>query len=644
MRVGFCVRGDHEVVRFRLLESASLGPLLSCARAASVTAVLVGRLHYRRELIRVLGGPPGPENTAGDADLVLAAYRHGGREALGRLEGCFALAVWDAGERRLHARRDLMGGFPLYWGQRGRRVAVATSLQQVCAWIGADALDPEYEAEYLMLPGCGESEVASERTPYQGVRRLLPQTILDVDLRTGSAQTHKHWEWLDHLEEPAAQDLPTIAARYRELLTEAVRTRMAGPTAAHVSGGLDSTSVALLAATEIERGAAAGPLHTISLVYDSMAVLSREREVICSAVDGRPHVVPHFVVGDGLLDFAPYTAPPDHEEPWPWLGAAGTEMARTDAAMRAGVTTVLTGQGADELLDLGPYHLADLLRRGRVVRAWREACRAAHGENCGVWPILYSFGIQPLLPLGIRGGIGPLFRGGSSDWLHLTEFTVPPWVRPGYAQRYALRDRARAHARRSRKAGRPHLLSVALDRIVGRWGDLGRWYISAPRSILVEHPFLDPRLIRFMLGVHARAPPQPRTISKPVLVEAMKGILPDAIRLRPKAGFFNEPYFRGIAQHAGELERLLDSHRHALPEWLDREALVHCLRQSALGIGNDRVQMDRLNVTLSWLKWLTLRPSASRIAAGDRPEEEVLWADFPRPGEASILRTGGFHG
>src|SRR5262245_16192877 len=82
---------------------------------------------------------------------------------------------------------------------------------------------------------------------------------------------------------------------------------------------------------------------------------------------------PHFITADGLVDFGPYAAPPDHEEPWPWLGAAATEIARVNEAVRAGVSTVVTGQGADELLDMGPYHLTDLLRRGEVIHAWRAA-------------------------------------------------------------------------------------------------------------------------------------------------------------------------------------------------------------------------------------------------------------------------------
>ena len=494
------------------------------------------------------------------------------------------------------------------------------------SWVRAAELDREYEAEYLMLPTCGTHELPGERTPYRGVQQLRPQTLLSVKLPAGKAQVHEYWNWLDRLEEPKSSDLSALGARYLELIRAAVRDRMVGRTAAHVSGGLDSTSVALLALAEIERGEAEGPLHTISLVYDSMAVLARERSVIEEAVAGRVHAVPHLIAGDGLLDFAPYAAPVIHEEPWPWLSMAGTETARTAAAQSAGVQTVLTGQGADELLDMGPYHLTDLLRKGRWVRAWREACAAARAENCGVWPILYPFGLRNLLPAWAQDGSGPILGGGYTDWLHMGDGSIPPWVRREYAKRHHLRDRGVAHARRHYEPGRPTLLSIALGKIENRIGDIGRWYLSAPRGILVEHPFLDPRLICFLLGVHARVAPQPRTVPKPVLVEAVKGVVPDSIRLRNKAGFFNEPYFRGIARHARELERLIFAAHPAALEWLDPGALVHCLRQSALGIGNDRIQMDRMNVALSWLRWQAWSPSPDALEVEDSVVYRCSWA------------------
>ena len=127
MRVGFCITSDDQGVCFRSLGTASLGRLLSFGQTAEAAAVVVGRLHYRRELFDALGLAAGAGDTMDDAALALAAYQRWGRPGLERLEGCFSLVVWDARERQLYGRRDLLGGFPLYWGQRGGRLAVGTS-------------------------------------------------------------------------------------------------------------------------------------------------------------------------------------------------------------------------------------------------------------------------------------------------------------------------------------------------------------------------------------------------------------------------------------------------------------------------------------------------------------------------------------
>src|SRR5262249_40080778 len=154
---------------------------------------------------------------------------------------------------------------------------------------------------------------------------------------------------------------------------------------------------------------------------------------------------------------------------------------------------------------------------------------------------------------------------------------------------------------RAFNASRPTSLSVGLARIQSRVGDLGRRYLSAPRGILVEHPFLDPRLLRFCLGIHARIEPWPRGVLKPVLNAAMNGILPDSIRSRPKAGFFNEPYFRGLARNVSTLRAVIGRAVAPASEWLDSNALLRSLEQSLLGIGNRRIQLDRLDLTLSLL-------------------------------------------
>jgi asparagine synthase (glutamine-hydrolysing) len=630
MIIGFCIESNGEAVQLRLSGRRSSNGLLLFRRESRLAVVFLGRLHYRADLRARLGLRERECERLDDAGLVLEAYRRRGTQGLAQLEGTFALAVWDADAGELIARRDLMGGYPLYWAREAGRTALGTSLDLVRGG-RTDELDPDYLATYQMLTCFAENEPEQEATAYRGVRRVQPGYLARIEVRSGRVTTQRIWDWLERLEDPGTDDISQIGRGYLERLRGAVRESIHGTTVAHLSGGMDSTSVALMAFDAIEHGAGPGPLHTISLVYDRMRVLAREKALIEDLVRSRGGWEPHLIQADDLLNFDRFEDPPAHEEPWPWLSTAEVELARVEVARRIGAATVLTGQGADELLDTGPHHITDHFRSGRLRRAWGETCRCARDENCSVWTILGPYGVLNLLPAWARDGLGPLWRSGYAPWPSMGETTVPPWIRSSFASCHGLRERAIAQVRATYDHCRPTVLSVALARVRARAGDLGRSYLSTPRGILVEHPFLDPRVICYNLGIHARMDPLPRTTPKPILGEAMRGTLPEEIRTRPKAGFFNEPYFRGIARHLGYLERLVTSAPRAVDDWIDRGTLIECLRKSALGIGHRRIQMDRLNLTLSYLRWLLMRESHSDTS--DHPDELVELAATVTKGE-----------
>ena len=611
MLVGFYTLSDGHHAELRLAGREQANGLLSTCAAGDHAVVLLGRIHYREDLMARIG--LGVENldSLDDAALVLAAYRARGSKGLTLLEGNFSLVIWDERRKILIGLRDPMGGYPLYWAQRQGQTALGTSLLGLSRWAQADSIDREYLAEYLMIPCFGQNEPECTNTVYEGIQRVRPGTLVTVPFPSGRVEEQVYWHWLDRLDDPGTDKLEAVAQGYLSRLRDAVRQGMRGTTAAHLSGGMDSTSVYMLALDLLQEGQ--GPLHTISLVYDQMRVLAKERPLIEELTRNRARLTPHHILGDDLLNFDGQIEPPYHDEPWPALSTIEVEQARVDVASRHGVVSVLTGHGADEMVDMGPYHIADLLRRGRWLRAWGEACQVARAENASVWSIFYPFGAMNLMPLAIREGPGPWLHNGYTDWDRMDDASIAPWFLPGFARKHRLRERGIASLRRTFHACRPTVLSVALSKILGRTGDLGRWYLSTPRGIHVTHPFLDPRLLCYCLGMHARMSPPPRTTPKPVLADAMRGILPENIRTRPKAGFFNEPYFRGMAKHLQSLQSLVHLARVEEFELLDKEVLIQCLQRSALGIGNKRIQLDRVNLTLSFLKWLSMRETWRRL-------------------------------
>src|SRR5262249_34067498 len=161
--------------------------LVDLARAGGVTVALMGRLYYREDRLAELRPRLADDAfracAAGDAALALAVYREFGVEGLERLEGDFALTVWDAAAGLLAGMRDPMGGYPLYWTQRGDTFALGTGLGALLEVRGERTLNREYLADFLMTSGPRE-EAATESCAYEGVHRVLPGMIVRFDAQT----------------------------------------------------------------------------------------------------------------------------------------------------------------------------------------------------------------------------------------------------------------------------------------------------------------------------------------------------------------------------------------------------------------------------------------------------------------------------
>jgi asparagine synthase (glutamine-hydrolysing) len=581
-------------------------------------AVLLGRLYYRDDLRAGLAGSTGSPRRGADADndaaLALAVYRHRGIAGLERLEGDFALVVWDAPQRRLVGMRDPLGGYPLFWAVQQGTIALSTRMGPLLDLLPSRALDRDYLAEYLMLPGYSMEEPADGRCVYQGIQRVLAGTLVVCHVPSGKVEQRRYWDWLQRQVDPGADRIEDLGEQYLDRLRPAVRERLRGPTAAHLSGGMDSTGVALIARDCLE---GSQPPHTLSLVYERLPGLARETPFLESVL-GQPGLAPHRIAGDDVLDFDHFPTMPVHDEPCSWLWRLGFSGALTAKAARVGAATILSGTGADEMLDMYPFHLTDLLRRGRLWAAWSEASRWARAGNCSVWKFLGPFGFANLLPAWMRAGLGHWWRGGYAGWRQQDQWTIAPWILPDFARRLGLRDRALANIRRTFHSCRRVGLSLALGGIREQYGDFSRWYLAAPEGMVIAHPFLDPRVLCLGLGIQSRVRPQPGA-QKPILAAAMRRILPDRILDRPRKGHFNEVYYVGLSRNLPSLEALV---RQAPIDDLglfDRTTLLDCLQQAALGNAADTQALSRLNSTLSLLKWLTLqdqqRPRQDRATA-----------------------------
>jgi asparagine synthase (glutamine-hydrolysing) len=606
MNIGFTVvnRGDAVAIRFTGKPGAGPLALLSFACRDRRAVVVLGRLYYRAELTGRL-----PETldleSASEAELALAVFRHEGVAGLERLEGDFALVAWDGRERRLYAMRDPMGGYPLYWTEAEGTFALSTQMEALLDLRPTRTLNVDYLAEFLMLPSPTFHEVPSEQCAYEGIRRVRGGVILSRRYPDGTVDLRRYWNWFERRIDPGTDDLDALSEQFGARFRLAVRERCRGRVAAHLSGGMDSTAVALVA--HQLAGREDNPVHALTLDFERLAYLARERPYADCAL-ATPGIVAHHVNGDDLLAYSAFSPVPHFEEPSTAMVVAGAQLgALADAAAGAGADTLLTGLGADEMLTPLPFDLTGLLRRGRFLSAWRQAAHWGATYQTSTWQFFLEYGVRNLLPCWLRMGLWPLVRGGYASWQRQGPWTIAPWIRPSFARRYGLRGRALANLRWMYRSGPSPVLSQALAEITANQGDNYRWYLAAPRGIAQAHPFQDTRLVRWGLGIRGRYRAEPGE-QKPILGRAMREVLPAVIRQRRGKGHFNEVYFLGLSRNLPRLEAMIRKLPPVAAELFDSQELLHCLRMAALGVSGDAMAVGRLDLTLTLVHWLVSQP------------------------------------
>ena len=181
---------------------------------------------------------------------------------------------------------------------------------------------------------------------------------------------------------------------------------------------------------------------------------------------------------------------------------------------------LLTGVGGDNLFTGSMFFFADWLTRGCIWPAAREMAQRAAMGRVSFWELAYRNALLPILPRGVRGGL-------------VNEVgTVPPWMRRTAVRRYALRERAVAPSSYTGRIDHKYQHAVAAA-VAVLGGALS--YEVIEDSLDVRHPFLYRPLVEFALGL----PPQfcaRANARKWVLREAMRGILPNAVRTRVGKG------------------------------------------------------------------------------------------------------------
>jgi asparagine synthase (glutamine-hydrolysing) len=474
-------------------------------------------LELRREL-EVLGQS---FHSHSDTEVLLRACVEWGPAALNRLVGMFAFALLDLHQRTLFLARDFFGVKPLYYTWVGGRFAFASEIKALLELPGVPRrADPGRLYDYLRF---GRTDHGGA-TLFAGIRQLPAAHYLHVSLdRPTPAEPIRYWQ-VD-LDDRLDVSLDEASRRLRELFLENVRLHLRSDVAvgAALSGGIDSSAI-VNSMRAVEPGL---DIHAFSYVADD-PVLSEERwvDLVGHSAGARLHKV-HSTPDELVADLDRLV----HQQDEPFGSTSIYAQHRVfRRAREAGITVMLDGQGADEMLaGYRPYlaaRLASLVKHNRWLEAWRFLRRAGRLPGTGGLVRLFLQTANLFVPPGLKG---PLLR-------LLGREPVPSWLNARWFRSHGVsllppalsrqRDMLRDELRRS-------LVESNLPMLL-RYEDRN----SMAHSIESRVPFLTPPLVDFVYRLPEEHLIARDGTSKSVFRHAMRGIVPDAVLdRRDKIGF-----------------------------------------------------------------------------------------------------------
>lgn len=308
-------------------------------QVASIPGVRIAadaELLNRQELTKSLKG--GDYDPAGltSAELLARLYRERGVSFVELLDGVFSFALWDEEHRRLVLAIDRLGVNSLYWRKEGDRILFASRVGAVRSTQEAPAtVNPAALVQYMLF-----SAVPAPMVIYQGIDKIRPGFCLVYE--AGQIRQTRYWD-LEYRESDN-RDVAHWADEVREGMRSAVHRQLTDlapeKTGAYLSGGTDSSSVV---AFMNERQS---PVNTYSIFF---------AEAVYSEVGFARTTARHFRANHHELSLTSrdtYDAIPKimeyYDEPFANSSAIGAyHCARM--ARESGVTTLLAGDGGDEL-------------------------------------------------------------------------------------------------------------------------------------------------------------------------------------------------------------------------------------------------------------------------------------------------------
>ncbi len=505
--------------RLSIIDLSEAGRMPMASPDGRVQAVFNGEVYNFRELRRELRIEGHAFHSETDSEVVLRAYEAWGTASFDRLNGMFAVAIWDGRAQRMVLARDPAGQKPLYYAYKpGKWLLFGSTLSPLVEYAG-DALevDREVVADYVRFgfPPDG-------RAMLKHVSTVPPGSFVAVQAR-GEPQVHRYFDLVALAEESPTRegDEEEHLAAFRETMRSAVKARLVAdvPLGAFLSSGVDSSLIVALMA-EHDRSA----VKTYTVGFEEPEFDESEHAAQIAAHLGVQNTV-RVLRGRDILDQLPdviryFDEPMADYSVLPTL--AVSKLAREH------VTVALTGDGADEELGGYKYYLAQRW----MERYLTEVPAAARTAIAKMAPFFPSPGVQRIAARSDAGdaelffGLGGFYRGAATDAVNrlLGEEDVAPRRVAAFLRAHPLGSTVEAGMLYDATHTLPHAWLHKVDRA------------SMAVSLEARSPFLDRNVLElaFTMPLDMRIRGRHK---KYIVRQLLRSYLPADLIERPKRGF-----------------------------------------------------------------------------------------------------------
>jgi asparagine synthase (glutamine-hydrolysing) len=323
--------------------------------------------------------------TKSDTESIFAGYAKWGDDCVNHLRGMFAFALWDEKRRRLFCARDPFGIKPFYYTIANGRFYFASEAKALLPFLTDIQTDPQAFAEYITF-----QYTLGERTMFSGIRQLMPGHILICE--NGKVSTHRYWD-VRHAPESGLTS-GNMKQHFHGLLDDSIALHLRSdvPVGTYLSGGVDSSLIAILASRASRSGHKA--FHGRFLEYEGYD------ESLFARIAAQRANSDLLIADIAARDFENNIAKVIYHLDFPVAGPGSFPQFMVSELASRHVKVVLGGQGGDEMF--GGY--------ARYVIAYLEHCLklALDGRYD---PATVPVTMEALMPnLGVLREYVPLMR------------------------------------------------------------------------------------------------------------------------------------------------------------------------------------------------------------------------------------------